>query len=82
MIWTTANSLAICQLIREARCKEEKDYAVAATSQYQQSILPRLARKRECKICAMKHPTGLHGYVLRWKVGGAAGNSKDVIVTL
>ena len=25
----------------------------------------------------MKHPTGLHGYVPRWKVGGAADNSKD-----
>ena len=22
----------------------------------------------------MKHPTGLHGYVPRWKVGGAADN--------
>ena len=26
----------------------------------------------------MKHPTGLHGYVPRWKGGGAADNSKDV----
>ena len=34
-------------------------------------------KRRVCKICAMKHPTGLHGYVPRWKVGGAADNSKD-----
>ena len=51
---------------------------MVATSQCQQSILPRLVRKkRVCKIWAMKHPTGLHGYVPRWKVGGAADNSKD-----
>ena len=25
----------------------------------------------------MKHPTGLHGYVPRWKIGVAAANSKD-----
>ena len=24
----------------------------------------------------MKHPTGLHGFVQRWKVSGAADNSK------
>ena len=34
-------------------------------------------KRRVCKICAMKHPTRLHGYVPRWKVGGAADNSKD-----
>ena len=27
-------------------------------------------KKRVCKICTMKHPTGLHGYVPRWKGGG------------
>ena len=32
---------------------------------------------RVCEICAMNHPTGLHGYVPRWKVVGAANNSKD-----
>ena len=47
MIWTTANSLTMSQLMREARCWEEKDYAIVATYQYQQSILSRLARKRE-----------------------------------
>ena len=31
-------------------------------------------KRRVCRICAMKHPTGLHGYVPRWKVGGAAEN--------
>ena len=25
----------------------------------------------------MSHPTGLHGYVPKWKVGGASGNSKN-----
>ena len=34
-------------------------------------------KRRLCKICAMKHPTGLHGYEPRWKVGGSADNSKD-----
>ena len=34
-------------------------------------------KRRACKTCAMKHPTGLYGYVPRWKVGGAADNSKD-----
>ena len=34
-------------------------------------------KRRICKICTMLHPTGLHGYVPRWKGGGAAGNSKD-----
>ena len=29
-------------------------------------------KKRVCKICGMKHRTGLHGYVLIWKVGGAS----------
>ena len=34
-------------------------------------------KMRVCKICAMKHLIGFHGYVPRWKVGGAADNSKD-----
>ena len=29
------------------------------------------------RVCKMKHPTRLHGYVPRWKDGGAAANSKD-----
>ena len=31
-------------------------------------------KRRVCRICAMKHPTGLHGYVPGWEVGGAADN--------
>ena len=31
-------------------------------------------KRRVCRICAMKHPIGLHGYVPRWEVGGAADN--------
>ena len=34
-------------------------------------------KRRVCKICAMKHPTGLIGYVPRWKVGGTADKGKD-----
>ena len=34
-------------------------------------------KRRVCKICTMKHPTGLHGYVPRWKGGGATDNRKD-----
>ena len=34
-------------------------------------------KRRVCKICAMKHPTGLPGYVPRWKGGGATDNRKD-----
>ena len=34
-------------------------------------------KRRVCKIFAMKHPTGLYGYVPRWKVGEVAENSKD-----
>ena len=34
-------------------------------------------KRRLCKISALKHATGLHGYEPRWKVGGAADNSKD-----
>ena len=33
--------------------------------------------RRVCKICTMKLPTGLHGYVPRWEGGGATDNSKD-----
>ena len=33
-------------------------------------------KRRVCKICAMKHPTGFHGYVPRWKGGGATDNRK------
>ena len=40
------------------------------------SISRAYKKSRVCKICAMKHPTGLDGYVLRWKVGQAAHNSK------
>ena len=34
-------------------------------------------KRRICKICTRMLPTGLHGYVPRWKGGGAADNSKD-----
>ena len=34
-------------------------------------------KKRVCKICTIKHPTGLHGYVSRWKGDGATDNRKD-----
>ena len=39
-------------------------------------------KRRVCKICTMKHANGKHGYVPRWKGGGATDNRKMVIVTL
>ena len=35
-------------------------------------------KRRVCTICAMKHPTGLLGYVSTWKVVGIADKGKDV----
>ena len=34
-------------------------------------------KRRVCKLCTMKHPTGLYGYVPRWKGGGATDSRKD-----
>ena len=34
-------------------------------------------KRRVLQISTMKHPTGLHGYIPRWKSDGAAGNIKD-----
>ena len=34
-------------------------------------------KRRVCKICAIKNPSGLPEYVPRWKVGRAADNSKN-----
>ena len=45
-------------------------------------------KRRLCKICAMKHATGLHGYEPRWKQKqvrerlGASGKSEIIIKTL
>ena len=49
MIWMTANSSTTCHLVREARCCEEKDYAMLLPPSISRAycILPRLERKRE-----------------------------------
>ena len=57
---------------------------MAATASMSTAYCQDLQEKESLQIYAMKHPTGLHGFVQRWKVGGAdnsKGGDSDTVKT-